>query len=138
MDIKAGEPQLRRIILNLLNNAIEAIGDRGSLTIKTEPYHLDEYEAEEQQRTSGDYVKLSISDSGRGVPDSLGQKIFEPFVTTKVIDGNHGTGLGLSVAATVVKDHGGFIDYTSKVGEGTTFHVFFPVGSVTNQSLAVQ
>ncbi len=102
--------QLKQVILNLLSNAEEAIGDRGGeIVIKTE---------------SGEgFIKLSISDSGSGIEPEILPRIFEPFVTSK--NEKFGTGLGLSITYGIVKSHGGSIDVDSQPGKGAVFTVTF-------------
>lgn len=108
--IRANEIQITQLLLNLILNAFHAMGESGTLVIDTS---FDEQ-----------YVNLTVTDSGRGIPESIQGKIFEPFFTTK--DSSKGTGLGLAIAAQVVEDHAGTIQVASKPGEGTTFTVRIP------------
>ena len=108
--IRANEIQITQLLLNLILNAFHAMEETGMLVIDTS---FDEQ-----------YVNLSVTDSGRGIPENIREKIFEPFFTTK--DSSKGTGLGLAIAAQVVEDHAGTIQVTSKPGEGTTFTVRIP------------
>jgi two-component system cell cycle sensor histidine kinase/response regulator CckA len=79
------------------------------------------------QVPKGEYVKLTISDTGCGIPDEIIQKIFDPFFTTKAADKKRGSGLGMSVVDAVIKDHNGYIDMATKVGQGTSFFIYLPV-----------
>jgi signal transduction histidine kinase len=102
---------LEQIVLNLLINAFQAMeGRTGEVWIRTRP--------------DGAHLLLSVSDSGRGVPDAIADRIFDPFVTDR--QGEGGTGLGLSVTHDLVRDHDGEIRFETRRGEGTTFHVSFP------------
>lgn len=122
-----GSPyHLTKTLLNLVLNAAEAMPEDGDLSISTETRHLDRpiqgYELIEE----GDYIILTVSDTGEGIPlDSIG-RVFEPFYTKKKF-GRSGTGLGLPVVWGTVKDHDGYIDVNSVEGGGTTFTLYFPV-----------
>ena len=121
-----GDPtQVQQILLNLSVNARDAMPDGGSLTITMEDCVLDEqYVAKNIQAKAGRFVKISVTDSGTGIPLDLQDKIFEPFFTTKEL--NQGTGLGLSTVLAIVKSHKGIINLYSEPGKGTTFRVYLP------------
>ncbi len=127
MNIKGGRSQIFRAVTNLLINAREAMHDNGRLTIKTENYYVDEMWVNYSKVPQGEYVKVTITDTGCGIPQKNRDRIFEPFFTTKTTDKKRGTGLGISVVNAVVKDHGGFIDMNTTLGEGTSFYLYFPV-----------
>jgi len=112
--------ELGQVILNFLVNAAHAVGDaikhdasqKGKITIAA--------------KTSGDFVEVSISDTGCGIPEALQHRIFEPFFTTKPV--GRGTGQGLPIArAVVVEKHHGKIEFDSQVGVGTTFRIYLPI-----------
>lgn len=107
--IYANEYDLRHSINNIIQNGIEAMEDRGILTVRT----YDE----------GDNIVLEISDTGCGIDERLMNHVFKPYFTTK---GARGTGLGLSIAKKIFEEHGGKIYIDSKVGEGTKFTIYFP------------
>jgi len=127
MDILGGGAQLHRMISNLLHNAKDAMQDIGQITVKTENYYVDDVSIIYGRVPKGEYVKLTISDTGCGIPDNIVQKIFDPFFTSKTTDKKRGSGLGMSVVDAVVRDHKGYIDLSTKVGEGTSFYMYFPI-----------
>ncbi|MFH1701272.1 MAG: PAS domain S-box protein [Candidatus Zixiibacteriota bacterium] len=127
MNIMGGGAQIHRVLMNLLTNARDAMQDNGRLHIKTENCRIDRPISGYSTIPPGEFVKISISDTGCGIPDYDFHNIFDPFVTSKSSDQKRGSGLGLSVVDSVVKDHGGFIDLHSAIGQGTTFDMYFPV-----------
>lgn len=127
MDILGGSAQLYRVISNLLYNAKDAMQDSGQITVKTENCYVDDISVDYGRVPQGEYVKLTISDTGCGIPDDIVQKIFDPFFSSKATDKKRGSGLGLSVVDAVIKDHNGYIDLSTKAGEGTSFYIYFPV-----------
>ncbi|MEZ5357225.1 MAG: PAS domain S-box protein [Candidatus Zixiibacteriota bacterium] len=127
MPIYGAEAQLHRAIGNLLNNAREAMQDSGELTIKTESYYIDDVSFVFDRIPKGEYVKLTIKDTGCGIPDGIAQKIFDPFFTSKTTDKKRGSGLGMSIVNAVIKDHNGYIDLDTEVGKGTSFYIYLPI-----------
>ena len=127
MMIKGGGAQLHRVISNLLHNAKDAMQSMGVITIKTENYYVDDASVAYGRVPKGEYIKLTITDTGCGIPDHVIERIFDPFFTTKTADKKRGSGLGMSVVDSVIRDHNGFIDLNTKVGEGTSFYAYFPV-----------
>lgn len=126
MDIRGGTAQIHRAISNLLHNAKDAFNGVGTLTVKTENYYADDVTVAFGRVPKGEYVKITISDTGCGIPDDILQKVFEPFFTTKKADRKRGSGLGLSVVDSVIRDHGGYLDLKTSVGIGTSFYLYFP------------
>jgi len=118
--------QLENAILNLCVNARDAMPNGGSLRITAQISRLAEsfmgHQASDQEL---DYVELQVIDSGTGIPDSIQKQIFEPFFTTK--DKHQGTGLGLSTVYGFLRQSGGNITVSSRLGEGATFHLYLPV-----------
>ena len=112
--------------MNLVSNAAEAISERGEVIISTENRYVDKFIAGYDEVKKGDYVTLSVSDTGVGIPSQDLERIFEPFYTKKVM-GKSGTGLGMAVVWGTVKDHKGYIDVKSIEGKGTKFTLYFPV-----------
>ncbi len=129
-------PQLTRALQNLLQNALDAIGDHGVITLRTENVSVTGPIGAVPDPVPGQYVRVTVADTGCGIPESVRDRIFEPFFTTK--DGQHkqrrGTGLGLSVVYGIVADHGGYLDFESAVGKGTSFYLYLPVTDAFAQS----
>ena len=122
-----GSPvHLSKTVMNLITNAAEAMSDGGTIYISTQNIYLDQPVEGYDDIEEGDYVLLSISDSGIGISPADKERIFEPFYTKKIM-GRSGTGLGMAVAWGTVKDHKGYIDLQSTEGQGTTVSLYFPV-----------
>jgi CheY-like chemotaxis protein len=122
-----GSPyHLAKTVLNLVMNSAEAMPEGGDLSISTESRHLDWPFQGFELIEEGDYVVLTVSDTGEGIPADSVSRLFEPFYTKKRF-GRSGTGLGLPVVWGTVKDHGGYVDVSSVEGRGTSFILYFPV-----------
>ncbi|MGO9376597.1 MAG: ATP-binding protein [Syntrophobacteraceae bacterium] len=126
LNISGSAVHLGKSLVNLVSNAAEAMPQGGVVTIKTGNRHLDKPVSGYDEVREGDYVVLSVSDTGEGIPAGDMGRIFEPFYTKKVM-GRSGTGLGLAVIWGTVKDHLGYINVESQEGKGTTFTLYFPV-----------
>ena len=123
--VEADESQLQQALLNLCINARDAMPQGGVLVIHCEGVDLNHQEALEfTEGTSGRFVKITIADSGIGIPPHILAKIYEPFFTTK--EQGKGTGLGLSVVYGVVRSHNGYINVSSEVNSGTVFTIYLP------------
>jgi len=127
LNIKGGRAQLYRALFNLANNARDAMHDKGTLVLKTENYYVEQRAVKYNRIPQGEYVKVTVTDTGCGIPPEHISRIFDPFFTLKTTDKKRGSGLGLSVVDAVVKDHKGYIDIESEVGQGTSFYVYFPI-----------
>ena len=122
-----GSPiHLTKTIMNLVTNAAEAISDIGEIVLSTRNRYIDRSLNGYDKIKEGDYVTLSVRDTGIGIPSEDLERIFEPFYTKKVM-GKSGTGLGMAVVWGTVKDHKGYIDVKSAGGKGTEFALYFPV-----------
>jgi PAS domain S-box-containing protein len=126
LNIAGSAVHLGKTLFNLISNAAEAMPKGGTVTIKTNNLYLDQPIRGYDEAREGDYVVLSVSDTGEGIAARDLKRIFEPFYTNKVM-GRSGTGLGLAEVWGTVKDHSGYIDVTSEEGKGSTFTLYFPV-----------
>jgi PAS domain S-box-containing protein len=123
--ILGDEAQLQQALLNLCLNARDAMPNGGILLVDCRPVRLDQAAAREfLEGRPGDYVRITVTDSGMGIPREILSQIYEPFFTTK--EQGKGTGLGLSVVYGVVQSHRGFISVESEVDSGTVFTLYFP------------
>jgi PAS domain S-box-containing protein len=117
--------RIQQVIMNLAVNARDAMPEGGEIRFELAPIHLTEDdEMPSIYITQGDWVCLSVIDTGVGIPTENLQRVFEPFFTTK--DVGKGTGLGLAQVYGIVKQHGGYIDIDSHLGKGTAFHIYLP------------
>jgi signal transduction histidine kinase len=117
--------QIEQVVMNLVLNARDATPPGGTIALRTSLVRIGEAEAaREQIGPPGDYVRLSVEDTGRGMPPDVLSRIFEPFFTTKPT--GSGTGLGLATSFGIIKQCGGFMRATSRVGEGTLIAAYLP------------
>lgn len=122
---EADRNQLESALLNLVINARDAMPNGGNLTVETSNRHLDSvFTAAYGTLQPGDYVELSVSDTGCGIPESVMGRVFDPFFTTKPI--GQGTGLGLSMIYGFARQSGGHVTIHSEVAKGTTVSLFLP------------
>ena len=125
LNILGSPTHLSKTIMNLVSNAAEAMPEGGKLTLSTENRYIDKPIRGHDNVKEGDYVVLTVTDTGTGISTDDIDKIFEPFYTKKKM-GRSGTGLGMAVVWGTVKDHNGYIDVQSIEGKGTTFILYFP------------
>jgi len=116
--------QMKQVFENIFQNSLEAMPEGGNFYLAAENVSLN---LEIPSLTPGDYVKVSIRDTGAGIREEDLPRIFDPYFTTKRNGGHRGTGLGLSVCHSILKNHHGLITVTSGTGSGTTFFVYLPV-----------
>jgi signal transduction histidine kinase len=114
-EIWADPDQLKEVLVNLMLNACEVMVDGGVITIREE---------EKVEPRLGRVVIIRMSDNGPGIPESIQDKVFQPFFSTK----EEGSGLGLSIATRIIADHGGRLELESREDEGTTFIITLPLG----------
>jgi CheY-like chemotaxis protein len=123
--LNADPVQVEQLLVNLAVNAKDAMPEGGKLSIATANVVLDkEYCQTHPEATPGEYVLLTVSDTGHGMDRKTLEHIFDPFYTTKEV--GKGTGLGLAMVYGIVKNHAGYITCTSKFGEGTDFKIYLP------------
>ena len=122
--VQADQGQIEQVLLNMYVNAWQAMPSSGDLYLQTENVIIGEGHVRAQQGKQGDYVRISVTDTGIGMDEKTRMRIFEPFFTTKEM--GRGTGLGLASAYGIIKNHGGFIDVYSEIGKGTTFSIYLP------------
>ena len=116
---------IEQIIINLIVNAMDAMPDGGTLILSTDMVHIDEAYVEKVANTrEGEFVRLSLVDSGGGMDEKTVCQIFEPFFTTK--DVGKGTGMGLAMVYGLVQQHKGWVQVSSQVGKGSRFEVLLP------------
>jgi signal transduction histidine kinase/CheY-like chemotaxis protein len=122
--VAADMAQIEHAIMNVCLNAMQAMPNGGKLTLQTRNVFVDASRAQSFDVKAGEFAVVEITDTGLGMEKSLLARIFDPFFTTKGM--GHGTGLGLSSAYGIARNHGGFIEVQSEKGKGSTFSVFLP------------
>jgi two-component system, cell cycle sensor histidine kinase and response regulator CckA len=130
--IEADVCSMEQVILNLAVNARDAMPGGGQLVIATSYIQLDsDYAANHPEASAGEYVCLTVRDTGCGMDESTKERLFEPFFTTKEV--GKGTGMGLATAYGIIKQHNGWIEVESKIGAGSSFTVFLPITGKTER-----
>ncbi|MFP4314355.1 MAG: PAS domain S-box protein [Alphaproteobacteria bacterium] len=130
--VRVDEGQMEQVLINLAVNARDAMDNSGQLTITTENYtNRKPKELVAEELPPGHWIKISVRDTGCGIPKENLTRIFEPFFTTKEI--GHGTGLGLATVYGIIRQTDGFLDVESKVGEGTSFVIYLPRATETEE-----
>ncbi len=123
--INADPTQIHQILMNLCGNSVHAMNDTGELLVKLESVDLLAADfGSHSDQPPGTYARLTIADSGSGIPTEIMGRIFDPFFTTKAV--GEGTGIGLAAVHSIVKNHRGYIEVDSSMGKGTIFHIDFP------------
>ena len=122
--VEADRGQIEQVLLNLYLNALQAMPGGGTLTTRTGNVTIDKDQYSPYYVKAGNYIKITIADTGVGMDEDIQQRIFDPFFTTKEM--GRGTGLGLASVYGIVKNHEGFIKVFSKKGQGTKFEIYLP------------
>jgi PAS domain S-box-containing protein len=126
LSCKVNQTQTHQVVMNLVSNAVGAIGpNRGAIRVTLDQIELKDAAVAGQPVVPGSYCRISVIDTGPGIPAEVKSRLFDPFFTTKPV--GEGTGLGLSVVQGIVRDHGGFILVDNEPGEGARFDVHFPM-----------
>jgi signal transduction histidine kinase len=114
--IRADAAQIKQVLINLVQNAADAIGRNGVITLRARR------DRKRLANVDTNVVVLEVVDDGKGIPPEVQERLFDPFFTTK----DSGTGLGLSIAAGIVQKHGGALQYQTQLDYGTTFGILLP------------
>ena len=126
LPVMVAESQLARALVNLVRNAVEATAGAGQVRIWTWRRQIEQFLSLYECIDPGDYVVISVSDTGSGIPAQELSRVFEPYYSRKTLSQQSGTGLGLAIVHGVVKEHAGYVDVSSVPGAGTTFSVYLP------------
>ncbi len=122
--VEVDQSQIEQVLLNLFINSWHAMPEGGEISLMTEDFIITENLSGSYHLRPGRYIRMSVSDTGVGIDKDIQEKIFDPFFTTKKM--GQGTGLGLSTASDIIKNHGGTIDISSEFGKGSTFYIYLP------------
>jgi CheY-like chemotaxis protein len=125
-NIRGSDPHIARALTNLIKNAVEAMSGQGEVTVSVHATELLDALVGYETIEPGNYVVLSVADTGRGIAQADLSRLFEPFFSNKRHTESSGTGLGLAIVHGVVKEHDGFVDVVSTECSGTTFRLYFP------------
>jgi signal transduction histidine kinase len=125
--VEIDQGQMNQVLLNLYVNAWQSMPQRGELYLETKNIVLDDNYVKPFYVAPGNYVKISVTDTGIGMDAATQKRIFDPFFTTKKM--GRGTGLGLATVYGIIKNHSGIINVYSEKGEGSTFNIYLPVSS---------
>lgn len=121
-DVDAG--QIGQVIQNLAVNAIQAMPEGGEITVTCHNVHVDGEKGE--PLLPGDYLRIEMIDQGHGIAEEHLKRVFDPYFTTREMDSTKGSGLGLAIVHSIIRKHGGTVDVSSTVGQGTTFTLHLP------------
>ena len=131
-EITADYNQMMQMIFNLVANSIEAMPAGGEIHIATEYKHIKAGSGMYRSIQPGEYVRLTVQDTGIGIPEDLRKRIFKPFITSK----SDGSGLGLSIVNGILKKHEGYVMLQSEENKGTTFKIYLPVKIKRDEQIA--
>ena len=127
LTVEADQGQIQQVLLNLFVNAADAMPTGGELMIETSNATHNDIKSKEYHPVAGDYLRLTVSDTGIGMDEKVRQRIFDPFFSTKAT--GKGTGLGLASVYGIIKNHGGYIEVQSQKGQGSQFSIFLPASA---------
>ncbi len=127
LPVHGGQEELERLILHLVKNARETMNDRGVLTIRTENYYLDQSARKYRTVEEGEYVKITVGDTGPGIQEDILHRMNESSAAAGNGNGGNASGLGLKVVYSVVTGHRGCIDVEIRPGKGTSFFIYLPI-----------
>jgi two-component system cell cycle sensor histidine kinase/response regulator CckA len=130
--VEVDKRQIEQVLLNVFINSWQAMPNGGDLYLETSVVSFDDSSFRPPELKKGQYAKISITDTGIGMDDSIRQRVFDPFFTTK--EKGRGTGLGLASAYGIIKNHGGMITVYSEMGHGATFNIYLPLSNKDLQS----
>jgi two-component system cell cycle sensor histidine kinase/response regulator CckA len=130
--VEIDQAQIGQVLLNLYVNAWQAMFKTGDLYLETQNVTLSDSDVKPYKLEPGNYVKISVTDTGIGMDKTVRERIFDPFFTTK--EKSRGTGLGLASAYGIIKNHGGFIDVNSEINKGATFNIYLPASQKEAES----
>lgn len=122
--VEIDRDQIDEVLRNIVTNAREAMPEGG--TLKVYAKNITDTENDRLPLKDSNYMKISIEDSGIGIPEENLSKVFDPYFTTKEMGAERGTGLGLAICYSIIKRHEGFLTVESRTGMGTTFHIYLP------------
>jgi len=123
--VLADPTNIHQIVINLCTNSLHAMeNEEGTLSVRLDRKEIEAPTLKERAVASGEFIVLSVSDTGHGMDRQTMERIFDPYFTTKEV--GKGTGLGLAVIHGIVEDYKGFIEVESEPGKGTTFHIYLP------------
>jgi CheY-like chemotaxis protein len=125
--VEADQGQIQQVLLNLFVNAADAMPTGGNLFLKTTNTTHHDIKSKQYHPEPGDYLRLTVSDTGIGMDEKVRQRIFDPFFSTK--ETGKGTGLGLASVYGIIKNHGGYIEVQSQKGHGSKFSMFLPASA---------
>ncbi|WP_221029854.1 response regulator [Actomonas aquatica] len=130
--VRADQANVEQVVLNLVSNARDALGRSGRIDVAARIVEVDEATANAHAGAKpGDYICVDVTDDGPGIPPDVLPRIFDPFFTTKPV--GEGTGLGLATSYGIARQHKGWLDVETAVGEGTTFSLFLPVAEIEDE-----
>jgi PAS domain S-box-containing protein len=125
--VEADQGQIQQVLLNLFVNAADAMPTGGKLVLKTSNATHHDIKSKQYHPVAGNYLRLTVSDTGMGMDEKVRQRIFDPFFSTKEI--GKGTGLGLASVYGIIKNHSGYIEVQSQKGQGCEFSIFLPASA---------